>query len=568
MVKIKIIKKNILLFNNTIKVKLKFINLKMDNSIYFTYIKQHNRHLKNIRSYKLIINKMLKEKTIINNLICPSILKSIVKDKKIEPFWNNKIQNLSNKLFMPSNENIKQINNDINTFNYNSWFNVTKFVPLNDNNEQHECFNYINKEYSESELIKTTKIKLYLDNDQKRAYKQIVGTYRYYYNRCVDYFNNFDKGTNSTFYYINSIKKENKITINIPNDKNRYSYMVAREYLNKVHPTWLLANYPIHLIDQAIIECCNRMKTCIKQYITHKIKFVLKHKKKSELVQTINLEGRMIRPNNKPNNKSVTLFRNWKVFDKYLFRNIRLSEKIPGTYGSGSLSYHTVLKEYYINISYTDNTINIDSNRLGAVDQGVRTPYTIYSQDDVVLIGDGCTDVLFKKCKELDIIQSRLNRSEYYVIKDGVKIIYKMTSNRKRNLRNALHRKIKDIKNLRSELHNKTIKFLTDTYKGIILPPFNIKEMTGKLNNKVSRSMYTLSFYIFRQKLKAKALSKNITVFEYCEPYTSKTCGSCGLLNYTLGGSKHFNCSSCDLKIDRDINGARNILLRNLQFIN
>ncbi|RHZ62220.1 hypothetical protein Glove_341g17 [Diversispora epigaea] len=44
--------------------------------------------------------------------------------------------------------------------------------------------------------------------------------------------------------------------------------------------------------------------------------------------------------------------------------------------------------------------------------------------------------------------------------------------------------------------------------------------------------------------------------------YTSKTCGNCGFIKKNLGESKTFRCDSCDLVIDRDVNGARNILLK------
>ncbi|CAG8820724.1 12399_t:CDS:1, partial [Gigaspora margarita] len=44
--------------------------------------------------------------------------------------------------------------------------------------------------------------------------------------------------------------------------------------------------------------------------------------------------------------------------------------------------------------------------------------------------------------------------------------------------------------------------------------------------------------------------------------YTSKTCGFCGYVYRKLGGSKIFHCPECKTELDRDINGARNILLR------
>ncbi|CAG8619909.1 14009_t:CDS:2 [Gigaspora margarita] len=48
------------------------------------------------------------------------------------------------------------------------------------------------------------------------------------------------------------------------------------------------------------------------------------------------------------------------------------------------------------------------------------------------------------------------------------------------------------------------------------------------------------------------------------EEYTSKTCGFCGYVYRKLGGSKVFRCPECKTELDRDINGARNILLRYL----
>ncbi|CAM9241963.1 unnamed protein product, partial [Ectocarpus sp. 4 AP-2014] len=46
------------------------------------------------------------------------------------------------------------------------------------------------------------------------------------------------------------------------------------------------------------------------------------------------------------------------------------------------------------------------------------------------------------------------------------------------------------------------------------------------------------------------------------EEYTSETCSCCGTLHRTLGRSKIFRCPSCRRVMDRDENGARNILLK------
>ena len=51
------------------------------------------------------------------------------------------------------------------------------------------------------------------------------------------------------------------------------------------------------------------------------------------------------------------------------------------------------------------------------------------------------------------------------------------------------------------------------------------------------------------------------------EEYTSKTCSKCGEINEKLGGKKIFKCEKCQLQIDRDFNGAINILLKNSEMI-
>ena len=45
------------------------------------------------------------------------------------------------------------------------------------------------------------------------------------------------------------------------------------------------------------------------------------------------------------------------------------------------------------------------------------------------------------------------------------------------------------------------------------------------------------------------------------EEYTSQTCGHCGKTK-KMGGLEVYHCDSCQIKIDRDVNGARNILLK------
>jgi len=260
------------------------------------------------------------------------------------------------------------------------------------------------------------------------------------------------------------------------------------------------------------------------------------------------------------------IFKCWKINNKYIFRNIKCSEELPLNFSDLNLSFNTKLNTFYINVPYNSEKKNTDNTKICSIDQGVVTPYVVYSLDNIMEIGRNCNEKILKKCKEIDIIQSRTSLT-YYKDKYNNNELKNITRKVKYKLRKALHRKIEHIKNMKDELHNKTIKYLTDNFKGIILPPFETQKMASKLSSKTARSLYNLSFYQFRTKLKNKAEEMNVHIYEYNEPYTSKTCGNCGKINYSLGNSRVFKCSRCNLIIDRDMNGARNIFLRNISFI-
>ena len=55
---------------------------------------------------------------------------------------------------------------------------------------------------------------------------------------------------------------------------------------------------------------------------------------------------------------------------------------------------------------------------------------------------------------------------------------------------------------------------------------------------------------------------KDVKVIICTEEYTSKTCTKWGTIN-NVGSSEIYKCKSCKLILDRDINGTRNILIKN-----
>ena len=178
----------------------------------------------------------------------------------------------------------------------------------------------------------------------------------------------------------------------------------------------------------------------------------------------------------------------------------------------------------------------------------------------VVAWGEGDKERIERLCGHYDDL--RLRWSE------------KGVPHRKRyKMKRAGYRLQAKIRNIVDDIHKKMVNWLCRNYRIILLPSFRTSQMLwnkdGKrrLQSKTARTMATWAHYRFKQRLLNKARE-----FPWCtpiiceEPYTSKTCGRCGAIHNGLGSNKVFECPQpdCDFVLDRDINGARNILIRYL----
>ena len=144
------------------------------------------------------------------------------------------------------------------------------------------------------------------------------------------------------------------------------------------------------------------------------------------------------------------------------------------------------------------------------------------------------------------------------------KLSKETNKHKKSNLKRSIFNIRFKIRNLIDELHWKTIKFFTSRFKVIIFPPFNVSEMVKKskrkLSKKVVRSMNCFRFFEFKERLKLKCKENGITFVESSEVFTSKTNSFTGELIENLGSKEKFMFNN--ISIDRDVNGARNILIR------
>ena len=189
----------------------------------------------------------------------------------------------------------------------------------------------------------------------------------------------------------------------------------------------------------------------------------------------------------------------------------------------------------------------VESNKKCALDPGVVTFQTIYEPDRVVKIQQN-RDVVDKLHTRLDLFRSLRDKRE----------ISRSSFTRRTK---KLYKKLKD---LVDELHYKTASWLCSSYSSILLPSFESQEMVkGSKRRKMNRNLLVLQHYLFKERMKEKCEEYGCSLEIVDESYTSKTCGRCGELNDSLNGQRIFNCSKCSLVIDRDVNGARNIYLKN-----
>ena len=119
------------------------------------------------------------------------------------------------------------------------------------------------------------------------------------------------------------------------------------------------------------------------------------------------------------------------------------------------------------------------------------------------------------------------------------------------------------VKNLVCELHWKTISFLIENYDIILLPDFRVSQMVKgkKLARITKRLLMMFSFHSFKEKLKYKCSMYNKKLIIVDESYTSCTCGRCGNIKRTK--LEVYSCDECGLVIDRDATGSRNIFIKN-----
>ena len=229
-----------------------------------------------------------------------------------------------------------------------------------------------------------------------------------------------------------------------------------------------------------------------------------------------------------------------------------LTEKPPREYRSVAVSREASGK-YYCSFVY-DKEVLSKSNKGGIVafDLGIKTlamGVTDLGRDYEI---GGFTGYRWFN-KQLDKIRSLRSKC-----KKGSRQ-YKFLSETYQKVSHKRRNKLKDCLHKASSLI---------TYKlaesAVVIGDLSQRDMVSKSDNKkLNRAVYNdWGLYQFVEQLKYKCKLSGKTLYLESESGTSKTCFCCGNQQEMPLYRREYFCLECGIKINRDANSARNILLR------
>ena len=120
------------------------------------------------------------------------------------------------------------------------------------------------------------------------------------------------------------------------------------------------------------------------------------------------------------------------------------------------------------------------------------------------------------------------------------------------------------LKNSIDDFQWQSIRTLTNNYKHVLLPTFESQELKKKSTNRhLNRELDLCKHYMFKIRLNYKAQITNTYIYDVDESFTTITCSNCGVINM-IGSDSIYKCQNCNVCIDRDDNGSRNIFLKHV----
>ena len=452
---------------------------------------------------------------------------SISNEKGFKPYWSVLCEEISSELLLPigtdSPDSAEKLYNSwSNKTMEQSWFS-TKLYTVPKRSLLLICSQFsisFPAEYTDSgdTVTKSKKIQISPTSAQKAILERWFGDSRFFYNRAVEAMND---GASTNF-------------------KILASQLIADA------PDWHVG-IPRQIKVGAVMDVCQAVRNakvkCKQTGEFQKVKF----RSRKQPRQTLYLRADTLKE---------------RGFYVRLLGEMQMTEPLPALPQGQEHDPIDEVKDsqlimesgrYFLCVPYVEKKKPREpSGRIVALDPGVRTFMTYFTEDGFGWIGYQAINRIQRLCQHLD------------------NLLYRAATVRRplrRTLRQAANKIRVKICNLIDELHRKVAHFLVTHYDIILLPTFESQEMCkrGKRNlrKRSVRQMLTLSHYRFKQRLKQKALEYGVQVIDVCEAYTSKTVSWTGEVIEQLGGAKVITASD-STRMDRDLNGARGIFVKSI----
>lgn len=532
--------------------------------------------------------QIIKKKTLIDKLNCyirhiqphlsfQMLVRVLIsKEKVFKPFWTEFTQVLSKRLLLPIK--IDCVDLDLNCLNgflkkpiQNSWFSthlqliktteqelpnsqktsylsqisslpeITESDQLNLENSEKKKNLKIKRKFKKNlkkqrnlakektDELSAKALRIYPTDLQKTIINQWLGSYRFLYNKILDY-----------------IKKQFLITKDISkvlDQKNLRRLFINDSNYNKEDSSdkWL-KTIPYDIRDEALSDLLKNYKSNFEKRKKSKIKknFNLKFKSKKSDTESINILSKHWNTKN-------------SLYSQVLTSSIRSEKPLPTKLKYTCRLLKNKLNEYYLIIpdkipKDRNNIYKNQVNREIAMDMGIRKLIVGYDPSGFLIkIGQGDMSLLYRLFHHKTKLQS---------------FITKLKGPQKYRYKQAYIRLCKRIQNLILESHRQIINWLCSNYNIIYVPKLDFhkfKNMSKK--TKIKMSLWNHCLFVDRLINKSREF-KNCTVKIVTEEFTSKTCCNCGCLNNNLGSSETFKCNSCGIELDRDANGSVCIYLK------
>ena len=399
---------------------------------------------------------------------------------------------------------------------------------------------------NENLLLRTFKVRFFPNDQQKQKLKCFFGCARYTYNKCIE--NNENKtATELRDIYVTHNKDMKEYLKKTPKE---IRYFAVKEYVtNKLNSH---KNY-IKMKEKEKWKKENFINYKIKNLKEPKITF---RKKKDEQSITINKDFVKIK------NKKVIIYpesfsKDSLILIKRSKKDKKLNKILDGILHHDIKIIKTETNKYYL--CFTEDIVKNkeeqDKNKNPcAIDPGVRTFATVYSENSLLEIGNNMNETLGKLLKE----RKEKHKKYKAEIKQRKTKVNDLDYNKAKNEYKILNEKIKNIVN---DLHYKAITKLT-TYSSIYIPKLNSKSLMEQntLNSNVKNLLQAEKHGTFVKRLIEKCNEKNVYIEIVSEKKSTKTCSNCFEENNPRE-SKIYLCKYCNVKVDRDINASKNIYM-------